>query len=313
MLDLSIIIVTRNTCSLTCAAIQSALDCRDELSKEILLADNGSTDGTLAAVAGKFPSVFCFRSENNLGFSRANNRAASKAQGRFLLLLNSDAEVKPDSLGAAVAWMRAHPDCGVAGAQLLNPDGSLQNSIANFPTLATELLNKSLLRRLFPSHYPGKEQHFTEPVEVETIVGAFMLIRREVWDALGGLDERYFFFLEETDFCLHARRRGWHVMHLPQIRVCHGQGRSAKQVRPEARIEYWRSRYLYFAKNHGLGARLMLATGLAVRLLADWLSSGLMTLITLGKSETWRERLRVHTALLRWHLFGRPQHMGLPR
>lgn len=313
MLDFSVIIVTRNTCSLTCAAIQSVLDARDDLSKEVLLVDNGSTDGTLAAVARDFPSVICLRSENNLGFARANNLAASKAQGRFLLLLNSDAEVKPDALGAAVAWMRVHPDCGVVGAQLVNPDGSLQNSIANFPTLATELLNKSLLRRLFPRRYPGKEQHFTEPVEVETIVGAFMLIRREVWDALGGLDERYFFFLEETDFCLHARQRGWRVMHLPQIRVAHGQGRSARQVRPEARIEYWRSRYLYFAKNQRPAARRLLVVGLAARLLADWLSSGLMTLFTLGRNEKWKERLRVHTALLRWHLLGQPQDMGLPR
>lgn len=313
MFDLSVIIVTRNTCSLTCAAIQSVLDCRDELSKEILLVDNGSTDGTLAAVADEFPSVIGIRSESNLGFARANNLAAAKAQGRFLLLLNSDAEVKPDALGAAVAWMREHPDCGVAGAQLVNPDGSLQNSIANFPTLATELLNKSLLRHLFPNRYPGKEHRFTDPVEVETIVGAFMLIRRETWDALGGLDERYFFFLEETDFCLHARQRGWRVMHLPQIRVCHGQGRSARQVRPEARIEYWRSRHLYFAKNHGLGVRLLLAFGLAFRLLADWLASGLMMVFTLGRSESWSDRLRVYTALVRWHLLGKPQDMGLPR
>ena len=209
MLDLSVIIVTRNTCSLTCAAIQSVLDGRDDLSREILLVDNGSTDGTPGAVAARFPSVVCLRSEDNLGFARAVNRAAAQAQGRFLLLLNSDATVKQDSPAAAVAWMRAHPDCGVAGAQLVNPDGSLQNSIANFPTLATELLNKSLLRRLFPRRYPGKERRFAEPVEVETIVGAFMLIRREAWEALGGLDERYFFFLEETDFCLQARRRGW--------------------------------------------------------------------------------------------------------
>ncbi|MBI5686705.1 MAG: glycosyltransferase family 2 protein [Verrucomicrobia bacterium] len=313
MLDLSVIIVTRNTCSLTCAAIQSVLDARDDLSKEVLLVDNGSTDGTLAEVAGEFPSVVAIRSENNLGFARANNLAACKAQGRFLLLLNSDAEVKPDALGAAVAWMREHPDCGVAGAQLVNADGSLQNSIANFPTLATELLNKSLLRRLFPRRYPGKEQRFTDPVEVETIVGAFMLIRRETWDALGGLDERYFFFLEETDFCFHARRRGWRVMHLPHIRVAHGQGRSARQVRPEARIEYWRSRYIYFAKNHRPAARRLLAAGLAVRLLVDWLSSGLITLLTLGRNEKWKERLRVHTALLRWHLRGQPQDVGLPR
>jgi GT2 family glycosyltransferase len=313
MPDLSVIIVTRNTCSLTCAAIQSVLDARDDPSKEVLLVDNASTDGTLDAVAARFPSVIALCFASNLGFARAVNRAASKARGRFLLLLNSDAAVQPDTLAAAVAWMHAHPDCGVAGAQLVHPDGSPQNSIANFPTLATELLNKSLLRRLCPRRYLGKEHRFAEPVEVETIVGAFMLIRREAWDALGGLDERYFFFLEETDFCLHARQRGWRVMHLPHIRVFHGQGQSAKQVRPEARIEYWRSRYLYFAKNHSPVSRALLAAGLAARLVVDWLAGGLMTLLTLGRSESWKSRLRVYTALLLWHLRGRPQDAGLPR
>ena len=93
----------------------------------------------------------------------------------------------------AVQWLRAHPDCAVAGAQLLNAEGSRQNSIANFPTLATELLNKSLLRRLWPKKFPGKEQIFTAPIEVETVVGAFVFARKSIWVEFGGLDERFFF------------------------------------------------------------------------------------------------------------------------
>ena len=130
--------------------------------------------------------------------------------------------------------MRAHPDCGIAGAQLLNPDGSRQNSIANFPSLATEPLNKSLLRRIFPRRFPGKEQRFTSPVPVETVIGAFMLIRAELWRELGGFDERYFFFFEETDFCLQARRRGWQVFHLPQVQVWHEQGKES--AKPEVPV-----------------------------------------------------------------------------
>src|SRR5207249_2827164 len=101
--------------------------------------------------------------------------------GEFLLLLNSDARLKPDTLIQVIEWMRVQPLCGVAGVQLLNPDASRQNSIANFPSLATELLNKSLLRRLFPRRYPGKESRFAEPVEVESVVGAFLLVRRTAW------------------------------------------------------------------------------------------------------------------------------------
>ena len=265
-MDVSIIIVTRNTCTLTRAAIQSVLDSRDLPAVEIFAVDNGSTDETPAALPLEFPLLQFIRSEKNLGFARACNLAAKAARGEFLLLFNSDARLEPDALTKAVGWMRANPDCAVAGAQLLNADGSRQNSIANFPTLATELLNKSLLRRLCPEKFPGKERIFAAPVAVETVVGAFMLIRKSVWNDLGGLDERFFFFFEETDFCRQARRKGFRVVHLPEVRVWHGQGQTAKQVSVGARIEYWRSRYLYFAKNHRELSRVILAVGLWLRL-----------------------------------------------
>ncbi|HZI32972.1 MAG TPA: glycosyltransferase family 2 protein, partial [Candidatus Binatia bacterium] len=201
----------------------------------------------------------------------------------------------------------------VAGAQLLNANGSRQNSIANFPTLATELLNKSLLRRLWPKKFPGKEQVFDAPVAVETVVGAFMLIRKSVWDMLGGLDERFFFFFEETDFCRQVRLKNLRVMHLPQVRVWHGQGQTAKQVSAAARIEYWRSRYTYFAKNFGAATRFVLLFGVLLRLLVDWLAALLLTIFTLGQSPRWRSRLSVCSALAGWHLRGCPSSAGLPR
>jgi GT2 family glycosyltransferase len=313
MLDISVIIVTRNTCTLTCAAIESVRNSRDDLRKEIILVDNGSIDDTKGVVTHRFPSVRYLYSATNLGFARANNWGSREAQGRCLLLLNSDAAVKPDTLSLAMAWMDLHPDCGVAGAQLLNPDGSRQNSIANSPTLATELLNKSLLRRLWSRKYPGKECEFTKPVAVESIVGAFMLIRRETWDAIGGLDERYFFFLEETDFCLQTRRRGWQVTHLPHLLVWHGQGRSTKAISAAARIEYWRSRYIYFAKNHGSGTRALLAIGLTLRLAVDWLVSGLLSAAMFGVNVGWNNKWQVCSALAYWHARGKPHDMGLPR
>ncbi len=311
--DVSVIIVTRNTCALTCAAIRSVAEGHGSLTTEVALVDNASTDDTPKVVARDFPSVKYIRSESNLGFSRANNLGAKGSTAEFVLLLNSDARLKVDSLPNAVKWMREHPACGIAGAQLLNPDGSRQNSIANFPTLATELLNKSLLRRLFPQRFPGKEQRYTEPVEVESVIGAFMLVRGDLWRSLQGLDERFFFFFEETDFCLQARRRGAKVYHLPHVEVWHEQGKSAKQVPAPARIEYWRSRYIYFRKNHGGITRGILFAGLMVRLLVDWLASGVMNLFTAGRSPRWRNYWNVNSALWRWHLLGCPREMGIPR
>ncbi len=153
-------------------------------------------------------------------------------------------------------------------------------------------MNKFLLRSLWPKRFPGKEQEYGEPMEVESVIGAFFLVRREVWEKLGGMDERFFFFLEETDFCLRARQAGFATVHLPQVSVWHGQGQTAKQDLAAARIEYWRSRYA---------------------LVVDSVFSGVLTAATFGQSRRWREKFAVHRALLFWHLRRCPDGAGLPR
>jgi len=312
-LDVSVILLTRNTCQQTREAIESVLSSTDSLSKEILVIDNGSTDETPQLFPKLFPQIRYSRIERNLGFARGVNFAAREAQGDFLLLLNSDARLAPDALALAVDWMRAHPRCGITGGQLYHPDGRKQNSIANFPTLATELLNKFLLRAFWPYRYPGKEREFREPIEVESVVGAFFLVRRSAWDQLNGLDERYFFFLEETDFCLRARQAGFTTVHLPQVRVCHGQGQTAKKNLAGARIEFWKSRYAFFARHHGLATRAILRAGLLVRLAIDFLFSGLLTVLSFGQWRRWRRKFAVNCALVWWHLQGCPAEVGLPR
>jgi GT2 family glycosyltransferase len=313
MVDVSVIVVTRNTCAQTLEAIASVFSGRDALAKEVFVVDNGSRDDSPQTIPARFPAVRYDAAGCNLGFARAVNRAAHQATGEWLLLLNSDARLQPETLATAMAWMRAHPDSGVAGAQLLNPDGSRQNSIANYPTLATELLNKSLLRRLFPRRFPGKEQSFSEPVDVETVVGAFFLVRRQLWDALGGLDERYFFFLEETDFCLETRKAGYRVVHLPDVKVWHGQGQTARQAPAGARIEYWRSRYAYFLKHRGRLVSGGLRFGLLLRLLVNTLGTAALTAVTLGRVPKWRQKCGVCLAIGGWHLRGCPAGVGLPR
>jgi len=312
-LDVSVILLTRDTCQLAREAIESILSSSDTLSKEIHVVDNASTDDTPSVLPAAFPEIRYSRLERNLGFARGANFAARESAGEFLLLLNSDARVAPDALQIAVDWMRAHPWCGIAGGQLYHPDGRKQNSIANFPSLATELLNKFLLRAFWPERFPGKEREIREPLEVESVIGAFFLARRSVWDELGGLDERYFFFLEETDFCLRARQAGFSAVHLPQVRVWHGQGQTARRNLAGARIEYWRSRYAYFARHRPIPVGLLLRAGLLLRLAVDAIVSGLLTALSLGQSRRWRDKFAVHRALVWWHLRGCPAEMGLPR
>lgn len=310
-MDLSIIIINWNTRDLLLNCLQSLTDNLGLQSREIFVVDNGSTDGSQPAVKERFPAVTLIENGRNLGFARANNQALRQAGGRFLLLLNSDTVVPEGAIEGLMQTLEADPTIGIGGLQLLKEDGALQNSIYAFPSLATELTNKSLLRRLFPASYPGKEQHITNPVEVDGIIGSCMLVRREAMEQVGLFDEDYFFFFEETDWCLRMRKAGWKVVFDPRYFIWHLQGRSASQVNVRARIEYWRSRYTYFAKHFAGGTRCALRAGLLLKLVID---IGLASLVSLGAlvfGGKRPEKLEVYVALLLWHLRGCPADGGL--
>ncbi len=305
--DFSVLIVTRNTARLTTEAVASVLGCGDRATVEVIVVDNGSTDGTGEQLQARFPQVRYLYSTENQGFARANNLAAAHATGSVLLLLNSDAALQPGNLDAALTYLRATPDCGVLGAQLLNSDGTLQNSVAEAPSLATELLNRSLLKRWRRLTRSGPRLPAREPVAVDSVIGAFMAIPRATWERFGGLDERYFFYLEETDFCTQVRRGGGRVIHHPGIRVWHHQGASANTVRPAARIEFWRSRYIYFERHASGAANAVLRIILPLRLAISWICNALASPV----SASLRERAAWQSALLRWHARGRPLEGGL--
>lgn len=307
MVDLSIIIVNRNTKDLLLACLGSVYATVRPLTFEIWLVDNASSDGSVAAVRHSFPEVRCMENDRNLGFAKANNQAIRQAQGHYVVLLNTDTVLTPSALATIVGFMDRNPEVAVCGGQLLNADDSLQNSIANVPTLATELLNKSLLRRLFPQRYPGKDVRFDHPVEVESIIGACMVVSRGAIDRVGLLDESYFFFFEETDWCLLMKKDGWRVMFHPQAYIYHLQGQTAKKSLVTARIEYWKSRYTFFRKHYSVATVGLLRTGLALKLC---LSIPLQVLASVVSSGA-RNRLKVNVMLLLWHLLGCPAGWGL--
>jgi GT2 family glycosyltransferase len=312
-LDISVIILTRNTCEQTRDAIQSVLSSSDKFQKELFVIDNASTDETPALIPLLFPQIHFHRMDRNLGFARGVNFAAHRCTGDFILLLNSDARLAPDALKRAIEWMRENPRCGIAGAQLLHPDGRQQTSIGRFPTVASELINQHFLHLVWPRRYPGRQPNISAPVEVDWVIGAFFLIRHEVWNQLNGLDEDFFFYFEEADFCLRARQARWTAMYLPQVIVFHGQGYTSKKYYAGARIEFWRSRYHFLDKHYGVATRLALRIGLPIRLLVDSFFSALLTVVTLGQSPHWRRKCSSHGALLLWHLRGCPASGGLPR
>lgn len=296
----SIIVVNFNGGEFTPACLESI-----PAGAEIIVVDNGSKDGSPDAIAEKFPSVLILRNSANLGFARAVNQGIAASKGRYLCLLNNDARLSPDTLSMLTSYMDAHPEVGMAAPQLMHDDGRKQHSFDNFPSLATALLNKSLLRILSPGRYPSKKQDYAEPREVESVIGACMMVRRDVVDRIGPLDETFFLFLEETDWCLRCWRAGHKVVFVPGSRVVHLQGKTRDKVRVRGRIEYTRSFFAYFRKNRPASSALL-------RLLFPVKNLIEFVFQTLGLFLPKVRRRWVETAsVLGWQLCGAPRSWGL--
>jgi GT2 family glycosyltransferase len=311
MMDLSIIIVNWNTKEYLLPCLKSIFKGGQGTGWEVIVVDNGTRDGSREELKKVFPSAHLIENEKNFGFAKAANQGLQKASGKYALLLNPDTQVKNGAIERLVSFMDAHSDVGVAGAQLLNADGTKQNSIANFPSLGTELMNKSLLRWLFPKKFPGKERNYSEPIEVDSVIGACMMVRRDTLDKVGLLDEDYFLFLEETDWCYRMKKEGWRIYHVPQAEIYHFQGKSAETVKKRARVEFYRSRYHFFKKNRGNLQWFFLLIGLMIRLGFQLLAMGVVSLMTLFTIKSWREKLSIYTYLFGWHLGFFPEGMGL--
>jgi GT2 family glycosyltransferase len=303
---LSFILVNWNTKGYILEALRSIEDTVHEYQYLIFVVDNGSTDGSPQAIKEAFPRVRLIRSARNLGFARAVNQALAQARGGYCVLLNSDARLMKGAIKTLTAFMEENPDVGIAGGQLMNEDGSKQNSIATFPSLATELLNKRLLRVLFPRKYPGKEQEYHTPLDVDSLVGACIIVRRQAIEEVGKLDEGYFFFMEETDWCLRMKKKGWRISFVPGARILHLQGASASLAKSETRIEYYRSRYRFFTKWYGRGKTAILKGGLILRLATEVAANSLLLW-----SRRYRTRWKIFSRLLSWHLRSCPSSEGL--
>jgi len=310
-MDLSVIIVNWNTKDLLLQCLESLYQGAKGIEKEIFVVDNSSSDGSGTAVREGFPEINLIENQSNLGFAKATNQGMNRSNGEYLLLLNPDTQVKDEAIERMLSFMDAHSEAGAVGAQLLNVDGSKQNSIANFPSLATELLNKSFLRWLFPEKFPGKETDYPGPVEVDSVIGACMLVRREAVEQVGLLDEEYFLFLEETDWCYRMKEAGWKIYHNPHAEILHFQGKSAEAEKGKARIEYYRSRYHYFRKNRGSFQSSILFMGLIIKLSVELVFATIACVFTLFMVKKWRTKLSTYLYLMWWHLRLCPQEMGL--
>jgi GT2 family glycosyltransferase len=307
---LAIVIITRNTKELV-AGLLSSIETDAAIraaATEVVLVDNGSTDGTEAMVASRFPWVTYAGSPNNMGFAAAANMGYRRCSAEFVLFLNSDTRLIEGETSRMLAFMEREPSVGIVAPQLVYEDMRPQRSFAHAPTLAAEIVPGALLRT-FGARLDPKGDGSTTPRDVPSVIGAAMMTRRKVLDLLGGFDERFFFFLEETDFCLRTGRSGMRVVFFPASRLIHFQGKTVSRSWVEGRIEYVISLYKFIGKYHSRAYRA--AFGL-VRVAKALLFVAPVTLLPFMLAGTSiRRRYRYYARFLLWHLHGCPDDAGL--
>lgn len=298
----SIVIVHRNGERMLLQALSALMQAAGD-DDEVIVVDNGSTDDSMRTARSSFPSVRLIENGCNNGFAKACNQGVAASRGRYVLFLNNDAFLPADALDRFEHDFEALPDAALIGGQLVGEDGQFQRSAGVAPTFLSEL---GLLRRRQPVVVDADQ-----PVDVETLVGACMAFRRAAASA-GLLDEDFFFYFEETEWCVRLRRQGWRVLVDPRIRVTHLKGASTRAVRRDAQIEMFRSRLLYYWKTMSLPRALFLTVWRVIRLLANTASYLLMGALSLGLIGTVRARLMVYLTQLTWLLAGCPASWGLP-
>lgn len=298
--DVSVIIVNWNTKDLLRNCLKSIYQTVRDIIFEIVVVDNASSDGSVEMLEKEFPSVITIVNQENKGFGAANNQAFSVMKGKYALLLNTDTVLTPEAVNKLWNFCETNEKAAIVCGQLLNADGSRQNSIASFPSLLTLAVNNSLLEYLFPKIYPSKRYEHASPLEVDSAIGACMMIRKKALDETGFFDERYFFFFEETDLARTMRHRGWKIYQVPDAFIYHLQGQSVGHS-ARSRIEFYRSRYQYLQKWHKPYYFCLAEIIIFSRLLVDEIAHLIFFALTLGLNEKARRKLNIYSELIRWH------------
>ena len=222
---------------------------------EIIVVDNDSSDHSAEMVQTQFPHVGLIANNRNLGFATANNQAVRQSSGEFLLILNPDTIVMKGALQELASFMHSHPQASAVGPKLLNADGSLQFSCRKFPNLGAGFFRQTPLGRLFPNNRFTRNYLMTafdhdEPREVDWVSGAAMLVRSKTVQDIGMMDERFFMYCEDVDWCWRMKQAGWTVWFCPGAQIKHAIGKSSDQQIEAMIWERHKSMWRFFTKNY---------------------------------------------------------------
>ncbi len=256
MVRVSVIIVSWNTKDLLRRCLASIYASHPGLDLEVIVVDNGSSDGSLEMVESLFPAAVAIAARENLGFARANNLGIARATGDFILLINADAELVDGALVDLVRYAQDNPDVGILGPRLLNSDGTLQSSRRRFPTAATAFMESTVLQRWLPDHpalraYYVLDRNDDDIQTVDWLVGACLLVRSRASRDVGPLDDGFFMYSEELDWCRRFANHGWKVVYYPSARVIHHGGQSSDQEPFHRHTRFQHSKCRYFERYQG--------------------------------------------------------------
>ncbi len=266
MHDLGIIILNWNTRDLLRRCLQTVTEANAHFSRSVILVDNASSDDSAKMVREEFPEITLIVNDENIGYPAGNN-VGLRALGyldkgsvletapRYALLLNPDTEVPPNAFDDMVAYMDAHPEVGIAGPKIVLPDGSLDKACKRgFPTPAVSIYHFLGLSKLFPNNpkFGRYNMTFIDPdqeAEVDSVVGAYMQIRREAIADTGLLDEAFFMYAEDLDWAYRIKNAGWKVMYHPKVQITHVK-RAASRQSKKAQFEFWRAMLIFYRKHY---------------------------------------------------------------
>ncbi|HEV2147373.1 MAG TPA: glycosyltransferase family 2 protein [Longimicrobiaceae bacterium] len=312
--DLSVVVVNRNTRELLEACLGSMWASPETVGVEVIVVDNGSTDGSVERVRERFPEVRLITNDENTGYAFPNNQGLAVSRGRYVLLLNSDTEVRPRALSRLVEFMDAHPEAGACGPLLRFPDGRLQRSCYSTPSPRTFLSTILTLDRRFPRSRAFGNTHtgfaHDRTTEVETMLGAAFLVRRDVIEQVGVLDERLRIHYNDFDWCLRIRRAGWKIYFVHDAEVVHHLQATtrAENRHLELQPELVRNLFDYFRKHYGEAGVRWVRLGMLVGWGGRWLMFGALGRLPGRESDPLASRYRL--GLAKAALSGRPEQSG---
>lgn len=269
MIDLSIVIVSYNTKDLLKSCLESIYKTSKDFSFEVIVSDNNSSDGSSEMVSKNFKNVILIENTKNLGFSKANNTGVKKTSGRYVLFLNSDTVVYENTLKHMIKFMDEHKDTGAATCKLLMPNGKIDDAAhRGFPTPWNAFSHFSGLSKMFSKNrlfggYNLSYLDFDKTHEVDSLAGAFMLVRRIAGEKIGWWDEDYFFYGEDLDFCFMLKQNNWKIYYVPEISILHYKGVSGgikkiskhlttadAKTRKNAQIERFKAMRIFYKKHY---------------------------------------------------------------